>query len=193
MTQSKHKYRLWTDEQKEMLRTRYTGNLQSALLLAGLTGHPLHSVVGQLHKLGLGRRIEYRVWTPDEEELLAGLITQFPISSVAAKLGRSINSVACKAQQMRLSRRIRDGYFTQGEVAEILGVAHRWVGARIALKELHAEPLNGYIPGNGGSKWHIAESSLRKFIITHATELTGRNVDIAAICSILTMDNYDAK
>lgn len=193
MTRSKHKYRLWTAEQRGMLRSLYTGNLQSAYHLSALTGHPLSSVRGQLHKLGLGRQIKHRDWTPDEEELLADLITQLPIGKVAAKLERSINSVANKAQHMRLSRRIRDGYFTQTEVAEILGVDHRWVGARIAAKELRAEPINGYIPDGGGSKWHIAEDDLRKFILAHAVDLTGRNVDLVVVCSILTTDGHDAK
>jgi len=179
-------YTTWTGEEKDFLRANYTGNLASVHYMSQRTGHPVPSVKGQLHKLGLGRQIDRRTWTVEEEDSLTELITQCHITKVAELLNRSVNSVAVKAQRMKLSRRIRDGYFTQKEVAELLGVDSHWVKARISRGELKAEPINGHIPDNGGSRWCIKEKDIRRFVIGHAMSLTGRNVDLSLLVYILT-------
>jgi hypothetical protein len=130
----------WTEEDKETVRARYTGDRASAERLSMITGHPVSSVKGQIYKLGLGKRIDHRAWTGKEEEKLAELIGQQGIAKTAKLLRRSVNSVAVKLQRMKFSRRVRDGYFTQKETAELLGVDSHWVRDRIARGELEAEP-----------------------------------------------------
>ena len=147
---------------------------------------PVSSVKGQAYKLGLGRRLNSRHWTPEEEEKLADLITREHINKVAEILKRSVNSVAVHLQVMHLSRRIRDGYFTQKEVAQLFGVDHHWVNDRIKSGELKAEPIMGYIPKQGGSRFKIKEQDIKKFIIDNAVKLTGRNVDLSLMVYILT-------
>ena len=104
-------------------------------------------------------------------------------------LKRSVNSVAVKAQRMKLSRRVHDGYFTQKELCLILGVDHHWIHARIVRGELKAEPINGSIPVNGGSRWKIKEQDARRFIIENASALTGRNVDISLLVYVLVQES----
>ena len=178
------KHHLWTEEEKEFIRCNYTGNKTSITRISQSIGHPETSVKGQIYKLGLGLRIDHKSWSPEEKERLAELITQYHIAKVAQILKRSINSVAVKVQIMKLSRRIRDGYFTQKEVAQLLGVDSHWVHDRITRGELKAEPIMGYIPSNGGSRWKVEEKDIRKFITEHASSITGRNVDISLLVYI---------
>ena len=180
----KLKHRKWTEDEKEFVRAHYTGNSASVKHIARMTGHPLSSVKGQIYKLGLGQRIDYRDWTADEEEQLAELITQYHVTKVARILKRSVNSIAVKAQRMKLSRRVRDGYFTQKEVAQLLGVDHKWVHSRIIEGKLKAEPINDYIPSHGGSRYRIKEKDIKWFVFENALNLTGRNVDISSLVYI---------
>ena len=179
-------YRNFTEDDKDFIRMHYKGDRASVEFIAGRIGHPVSSVKGQVYKLGLGRRIKHHHWTPEEEERLADLITREHINKVAKILRRSVNSVAVKLQRMEFSRRTRDGYFTQKEVSQLLGVDHHWVNDRIKSGELKAEPIMGYIPERGGSRFKIKEQDIKRFVIDNAVKLTGRNVDLSMMVYILT-------
>jgi hypothetical protein len=43
------------------------------------------------------------------------------------------------------------------------------------------------------SHWHINEDNLRKFIIKYPAELTGRNIDLIQVVSILCPDEFKIK
>lgn len=181
-----NQYRIWTEEEKEIVRVHYTGNRVNVMWIAQKTGHPVKSVRGQAYKLGLGQRIDSKRWTEKEEEKLAELLTQYHMTEVARIMKRSVNSCVVKAHIMKLSRRTRDGYFTQKEAAQLLGVDSHWVQNRIANGEIVASPNNGSIPTNGGSYWRITEVELKRFIIEHQLQITGRNIDIALFVYIFT-------
>lgn len=179
------KHKRWTEEEKEIIRSTYVGNRASVLRIAHKVGHPPSSVIGQIQKLGLGNKSKHHPWSSEEEERLAELIPQYHITKVAKLLRRSVNSVAVRVQRIGLSRRVRDGYFTQKEVAQLLGVDSHWVHDRIIRGELKAKPINKYIPSNGGSRWRITEKDIKQFVIDNALSLTGRNVDISLLVYLM--------
>ena len=179
-------YQIWSEEEKELVRRDYTGTRTSVLALSQVTGHPVTSVKGIVYKLGLGLKTDHKPWTKKEEEALAELITKYPIVKIAEIMKRPVNSVASKSERLKLSRRIRDGYFTQREVAQIFGVDSHWVRNKISNNQLVAIPNHEPIPKHGGSYWRITEDSVRKYLIDHSVELTGRNVNLNLIVWLLT-------
>ena len=175
----------WTDEERDIVRRDYNGHNASAHSIAARMGVTFCAVKGKVQELGIALDKSPR-WTPAEEADLREWITQYAPPTVAEKLGRSINSVVVKSRRLGLSRRIRDGWFTKREVAEICGVDHKKVGQWIDTGALKASWHTDIKPCKEGSAcWHICEEDLRAFIIAHSYELIGRNVDLFTIVNIL--------
>lgn len=185
-----HKHK-WTDEEREIVRRDYDGhNATSKLIATKLTyfsGDRITflAVKGQAASMGI-LQDKSPNWTPDEEERFKELITQFAPITVAKKLGRSVNAVVVKSKRLRCSRRVRDGWFTKMEVAEMCGVDHHKVQKWMDSGELKAVPHKpGSIPQkDGGACWHILEADLKEFIAGHCFELQGRNVDLFYIVQL---------
>jgi len=176
----------WTSEEQEIVRRDYQGTNASAEHIARHLGVTKHAVKGQVQKMGISFHPDRKGWTAEEEERLSELITKFPPYLVAKKMKRGLNSVVVKSKRMGLSRRARDGWFTKREVANILGVDHKWVQSRIDNKALKASYHNGCKPQkNGGACWHIEQKGLYDFIRRYPDELVGRNVDMIQIVEIL--------
>lgn len=176
----------WTEEERQIVRRDYRGTHESAWAIAEKLGVSFFGVKGQVQKMGISFRPDRRLWTPEEEEQLRDLITQHSPGAIAKRMHRSINSVVVRANRLRLSRRVRDGWYTKREVCAILGVDHHWVQNRIDSGALPAKYHNGHRPQkNNGACWHIMEKSLRQFIRRYPQELKGRNVDIILIVDIL--------
>ena len=99
---------------------------------------------------------------------------------------RSENSVVLRSQRLGLYRRDRTGWFTKKDVAEMLGVEHKWVQRRIDSGVLKATYHYDERPQKTGqSAWHISPRALRKFIRTFCHELNGRNVDLMELVHVL--------
>ena len=177
--------RAWTNKEKEVIRTEYRGNLASVKLISQKVNHPISSIKGQIYRLGLGRRIDYKLWTQEEEEQLADLITRLPVHKITKIMGRSVNSIAIHAYKLRMSPRARDGYFTQRDLCLLLGVDHHWIRHRITRGELEATPNDKPIPAHGGGFWRISEKEVKRFIIANARILTGRNIDLEVLIYIM--------
>jgi len=82
---------------------------------------------------------------------------------------------------------VRDGWYTAMECSAILGVSRQTTVKWIESGELQARPRNGNKPkhGRGQATWRIEEKDLARFIRAHASELTGRNVDLFTIVELL--------
>lgn len=174
------KYRFWTAEERELVRVRYDGRGQTTEHLAlqlGRAPGAIHQMAMRLGVLGVGGA--HRPWTEQEIEWLKANFDRLPSASLAQRLQRSVNSVSIKLHRLRLSRRYRNGWFTETEVSEILGVGRLWVLRRRESGELKARLHHGDTP-----PWHIEEADLKRFIRAHVSELTGRNVDLGMIVDL---------
>ena len=184
----------WTEEDHDIIRRDYMGTLQSAAQIAEnlsrLTGERIttQGVKAQVQRLGVAK--QRRVfWTDEEDEKLADLVGEYAPRTIAKKLHRGLSSVINRIKKLGLSRRVRDGWYTKKDVCEILGVDHHKAQSWIDAKWLKASYHYGTKPGQlGGTSWHINERDLRKFILEHSIELTGRNVDLFYVVNILAGD-----
>lgn len=177
----------WNESERIIVRRDYQGTNDSARRIAQRLGVSFNGVKGQIQKLGIAKIRHYR-WTPEEDMRLRELLGEYAPITVAKLMKRSVNSVTVHSKRLGIYRRYRDGWYTKNEVREIFGVDHKWVQARIDNGALGASWHHEHRPQkNGGGSWHISEKSLREFIKNHSYELTGRNVDLIQIVSILTV------
>jgi len=186
----KHK---WTDEERAIVRREYNGHNQSAYLIAAkltsMTGDKITfcAVKEQAARMGILQN-KNPDWTDKEIEILSEMITQYAPITIAHRLHRSLNAIVVKSKRLGYSRRVRDGWYTKAEVAEILGVDHKkvqnWINSG-AIKAGFHNPNSPPSKGNGSASWHIKRGALIRFIRKYPQELVGRNVDIIQIVDLL--------
>ena len=180
---TKHK---WTEEEKEIVRRDYRGNRESCEHIAGRIGVTTQAVKSQVQLLGLAQ-VRHCRWTEKEDEQLRELAEELPPQKIARRMKRSKNAVVLRMKRLRISQRDHSGWYTKREVTEIFGVDHKWVQVRIDNGSLEASYHHGHRPQqNGSCCWHICEKAVRDFLVNHAWELNGRNVDLLSIVDILT-------
>ena len=176
----------WTDEERDVVRREYSHTHRSRDAIARKLGVSPNTVQYQVGKMGLAKKTDRRPWTREEEETLRELVPQMSLSTIAKRMGRSLNSVTVRANRLRISRRERDGWFTKKEVCEVLGVDHHWVQRRIDNGTLRATWHHGRQPQKSGQGcWHIAQKDLKTFLRRYPEELNGRNVDLPTIVEVL--------
>ena len=176
----------WTEEERDIVRREYRQTKRSRWELAVKLGVTEYAVAGQIASMGLAKRTDRRPWTPAEDEQLRELIPRKSVRQIAKILQRSVNAVTVRAKRLQASLRVRDGWYTQREVCEILGVDHRWVQRRIESRRLKATWHHGHRPPRDcGGYWHIEVKDLKRFIRRYSHELNGRNVDLIQVVDIL--------
>jgi len=181
----------WTEEEREIVRRDYRGNMDSARLIAIKLGVTTNAVRGQIAGMGIAANTNRQHWNPKQDEILRELMGRYASGTVAKRMHRSINSVVVRAKRLRISARNRDGWYTKQEVCEILGVDHKWVQCRIDSGALHATYHNGHRPSSFGmAMWHIEEKDLKAFIRRYPQELSGRNVDLMQLVDLLAGLDY---
>lgn len=177
----------WTEEEDSLLRREYRYTLRSLKDLALKVGATRDSVRQRLTRLGL-LRLTVLKWTPEEQRYLEENYSRLSVTVISRRLHRSPNAVAGKAHRLEVTNRVRSGWFTMQEAAQVLGVDQGWLhrrmnnGFRFKIKPHNPErsPKQGsYAP------WHISERSLRNFIRKYPEELTGHNVDFVMLVDIL--------
>jgi len=178
----------WTEAETDIVRRDYDGTNLSALRIASKLGITRNAVKWQVHRLGLAMDKSPR-WTDREVKILTEMITQYAPITIARRLSRSLNSVVVKSKRLRLSRRVRDGWFTKTEVCEILGVGHRKIQGYIDRGELKASYHTERKPQKYGmAMWHIETKNLRDFIKENIGDFQGRNVDLVMIMWLMNGD-----
>ena len=178
--------RPWTEDDMEEVRKGYRGTNTSALEVGRRIGRSKWAVKGIVQKLGLTRAKPHN-WTEDEDEQLIELLGKHPPQQVAKRLHRSCNACILRSQRLGFSRRTRDGWYTEKDVCQMLGVDHHWVQPYIARGELKASWHYGTKPGKPGlASYHITEQDLRDFITRKCYDLVGRNVDLPGIIYVMT-------
>ncbi len=178
---TKAKNHIWTEDEEDLLRKRYRNNKESLDELCQIIGVGEGSLRSKLGRLGLLKQTIW--WTDKEMRYLEKNYQAMSIVTMSSKLGRSLGSVTSKVHHMKVCKTVRDGWFTQNEVAKILGVDAGWIKRRIG----HGYVLDRELFHEEGKKivWRISEKSLRDFIRTYPEELIGHNVDFVMIVDIL--------
>ena len=177
----------WTEEEREILRREPSQTHEARRQLAARLGVTEGVVEYQATKMGLHRARGGRTWTTEEEKKLLELVERKPVTQIARILNRSINSVTVRAKKLNASRRSRNGWYTLGETAEMLGASQPWVRRRIENGSLRAtQHYEDRRPQARGRPMHIEERDLRQFIRSHPQDLNGRNVDMVQIVQILS-------
>ena len=178
----------WTDGEDDIVRREYSQTKESTRRIAQKLGLTVYQVSGRCGVLGLLKRTSRNHWTDGEETLLVKLYEQGKsLIQISKKLGKSTASVRIHAnRKLQIKFSERNGWYTKTDVCGILGVDHKWVQARIDAGDIKASWRHGEEPQkNGGSCWEIKEDTLRNFIVNHAWELNGRNVDLVGLVDII--------
>ena len=186
-----HKHK-WTDDERDIVRREYNGTnvktQQIADRLTQITGDKItfYAVKGVASKMGI-KQDKSPDWTERECEILSEMITAYSLMFIAKRLHRSVNAVVVKSKRLGLTRRARDGWFTEREVCEIMGVDHKKIQGYMDRGNLKASYHSGVKPKkNGGACWHIKQADLIGFIKKNVGDFQGRNVDLTMIVWLLS-------
>lgn len=111
-----------------MLREAYRAPNKRALTVAldrvqRRAGWPRYALKCEAIRLGICTRDHRRQWTAAEVAFVGEMAGKVSLKRIAKELGRSVESVESKTEDLKLSRKIRDGY-SVSDLAEMLGV-HR--------------------------------------------------------------------
>lgn len=169
---AKRKYH-FTPELLEELFRAYCGNkreLSAALdVLQRKTHWPRWAFKLEARRRGWITADHRRPWTREEIERLREMLGTRPVKAIARALGRSPESVEAKAEKLRLSRRVREGY-TIEDLAQCFGTY------RAKVRHWIERGLLGR-PVRNGIAVRVHERSVLRFIREHAAEYDLRRVD----------------
>lgn len=184
----------WTPEELELVRREYDRSWATAERLATQLHRTPTAIKSKAIALRVTRAHRTRLaWSKADIEFLEEHYQQRSCQWIGAHLPdrhRSKDAVRGMAALLRLQLAGREGWYTMGDVAGMLGVDNSWVrryiqsGALVATE--HYDGREG-APGTMGTRWHITTKDLRRFLSNpeHLGALTGRNVDLVALVDVL--------
>ena len=185
-TAPRKKFQRWSEEEIEVVREQYNGTIKSSERIAAKLGTTPKAVTYQAYKMGLGQRKAYRPWTVQEDDLLRALVPRKSPGQIATRMKRSVHAITVRAKRIRVSFSDREGWYTQAEACEILGVNREWIARRIESGVIKASWHHGRRPGRSGSgSWHIEQKDLGEFLRRYPHDLNGRNVDLVQVVEII--------
>jgi hypothetical protein len=159
----------FTPELLEALRAAYCGNKEhvSAAFdhLERKTGWPRSAFKMEAKRRGWARC--YRPWNQDEIDYLRERLGTDSARLIARRLHRSLESVQAKADSMRLSRRVTDGY-SFADLQQVFGehynTVRRWVD-------------RGWLGRLRDGR--VSEPAIKTFLRAHPREYSLRRTDEA--------------
>lgn len=159
----------WTPELLSELRAAYRQNKAhvSAALdrLERKTGWPRHAFLEEARVHGWQDTGRTRPWLADEEVYLRERLGTDSTRLIAGRLHRSVRSIQTKANAMRLSARLRDGY-TSADLQQVFGASHRTVRHWIE---------RGWLGRVRDGR--VTEASVKAFLLAHPSEYSLRATD----------------
>jgi hypothetical protein len=161
------------DRLTAQLREAYAGNkvgLSRALdRLSRDTGWPRHAFKTHAIRLGITQGGHRRRWTVQEDEHLAEFMASQSLRTMARALGRSVESVDARAERLKLSRRLREGWYNLADLATVFGAHHSTVRGwmrRGFLGKVHE-----------GAQLRVVETNVVRFLRRLPHEYDLRRVD----------------
>jgi len=109
-------------------------------------------------------------WSPEELEYLGERVGSMPVATLARKLGRSVDSVRCKAWQLVGYSRVQEGY-TIADLKRVFGVTYPTV------KRWMDHGMLGKVHEGLGAGLRVADRNVYRFLRHHAHEYDLRRVD----------------
>jgi hypothetical protein len=165
-----------TPEVEALLRERYDSKVRGRTCeLAEAIGWPVWAVKKAASRLGLARPWpkDRRDWTPEEENLLRGLVGQRTVRWIARRLGRGETSCVLKIKRLGLSRRCRHGYSAQ-DLSRVMGVDVKAVTGWIGRGLLAARKMGSLHPND---PWVIEPMAILRFLKNHRWQYRLDKVD----------------
>ena len=159
-----------TEELKATYRARNRRELSKGLRrLEGLTKWPGSAFRSEATRLGLSQGGTRRGWTEEEEEYLRERLGVVNVSKIAREMHRTVLSVESKAEKLKLSFRVREGYCVE-DLCTVFGAHYSTV------RSWMRRGLFGTVREEGHSL-RVAERDVHRFIRRHAREYDLRRVD----------------
>jgi hypothetical protein len=165
-----------TPEVEAVLRERYDSKVRGRIgEIAASLGWPAWAVKKAAARLGLARPwpADRRDWTPEEEDLLRGLVGQRTAKWIARRLGRGETSCVLKIKRMGLSRRCRHGYSAQ-DLGHVMGVNVKAVTGWIGRGLLVARRMGSLHPND---PYVIEPAAILRFLRDHRWQYRLDKVD----------------
>lgn len=178
----------WTDKDRALLRQEYNPDAHKDSL-TGLATHFSASEEAVRHELTRMGVIQptRKFWEGTTKEDLEYLLANHNIDEVAQKLHRTKTAVIVKAKKLGISINVRDGWYTEEEAAEILGMDAGTLRHRIMDGIIDAKPRNSDRPPRQGKSapWCITQKNIREYVRRHPEDLDGRKVNFVVLVDIL--------
>jgi hypothetical protein len=178
------RYAAWEDE---IVRVNYVGQHALKRCHALLPHRTCVSIGSRVRQIGIrANKSPYGdEWTEAESDYLKENYQKKSLTQMVKDLeGRTRTAVAQRCKVMKLNRRGRDGWYTAGEVKDILGFSDSYVAKLIKIGYLKAQRHNDN--GHRGDAWEIREQAIYDFITTYPLLLQARAVDIVQLINIAT-------
>jgi len=179
----KFKFVPYTDAEKEYIRVNYKLTNESKKKLATELGRTFASVDRMTRLLGL-QKWHCKYWLPEHDDYLKEVVGDLSVATIARRMNRGVNTVVRRIKFLHLHRKAKHGWYSSGEVAEILGCTSMTVRKNyIETGKLKAQPRYDC---ERNIMYEIREADLKNFIIRYSFELQGRNCDMVQIVDILS-------
>lgn len=127
-------------------------------------------------------------WTPEEDLRLKALLARHSFEEAASMLGRPVSGTKARVVRKGYSIGDRQGWYTLGEAAGILGVTYYWVRNRIERGMLKGKQVKRGESEKGSVYWVIQERDLRDFIRQYPQDLYNKPIDVMVFVDILCPD-----
>lgn len=176
----------WSEEDKNYVIQNYKHTIESAQQVGNVlkrTAIAVQCMAGTLH---LQNRVRNN-WKTEEDEFLTDNYADKSMHFLTDKLGRSRNSIYCRAEELGIVRHDRNDCFTIQDLVPVLGIAHRTIRSWIESGKLKCEvekPESGPV-----FRYRITRQNLKLFLKKYPLELQGKNVDMVWLIDILTAPN----
>lgn len=178
------KRRTYSPGDRDYIRQHYQRDRSVAQIAEDLTT-TTRAVRWQARRLGLGRQ-RALPFTSAEDQYILQYGQRLPLTTVARRLHKSVPQVSNRARHLHLSLRVRDGWYTKEEAAQVVGMRYQGLQHYINCGALRATHHHATAPaGNGGGAYHIAEKDLREFVRQYPSALQGRPVDMVVLVDLL--------
>jgi hypothetical protein len=174
----------WSQEARELVRTyasterpaagRATGDLKVLLgRLVAVTGHPRRACWYFVRQMSMVK-LQYRKWTPPEQQRLLDLMALNPLCEVAKIMGRSERSLRSKLHKLGASSQMGHDWFTKYTLAEALHVRADRVQGWLDRGWLKAR----VVETDGLKKQIIDADQFAEFCKSHRVEVIGRRLNV---------------
>ena len=120
-------HRELSDDDKAYICDHYAGSRRSMQMLCRRFDASNRTIQQALEEGGRIKTGRSRLWTPEDEERMMGLLLEHSLEETARRLNRTPGAVTARRTKVNAKLRRKEGLYTVAETAERLGVSEEWV------------------------------------------------------------------